>query len=39
MVADYEKRLAYARENTGLPKFPDFKRIQEFVMDINRSVL
>ena len=39
MVADYEKRLAYARVNTGLPKFPDFKRIQEFVMDINRSVL
>lgn len=39
MVEDYEKRLAYARENTGLPKFPDFKRIQEFVMDVNRGVL
>lgn len=35
MVADYEKQLRYALENTFLPKHPDMKRIEEFVMDMN----
>lgn len=36
MVSEYEKRLAYAAENTDLPKNPDMKMVEEFVMDINR---
>ena len=39
MVTDYEKRLQYARANTSLPPRPDMKRIQEFVMDVNRKSL
>lgn len=37
MVAYYEKRLQYAKVNTNLPPRPDMKRIQEFVMDVNRK--
>lgn len=39
MVADYEKRLRYAKANTNLPPRPNMKRIQEFVMDVNRKSL
>lgn len=39
MVADYEKRLQYAKANTSLPSRPNMKRIQEFVMDVNRKSL
>lgn len=39
MVADYEKRLRYAKANTNLPPQPNMKRIQEFVMDVNRKSL
>lgn len=36
MVSQFEQRLQYAKANTSLPKRPDVKRIQEFVMDVNR---
>lgn len=39
MVADYEKRLRYVKANTSLPPRPNMKRIQEFVMDVNRKSL
>ncbi len=39
MVDDMEKRLKYAKENTSLPKRPDMKKIEEFVMDINRQAI
>ena len=39
MVADYEARLKYARENTDLPKSPNMKRIEEFVMEVNRRAI
>jgi predicted nucleotidyltransferase len=35
LIGDYEKRLAYAAENTALPKNPDYKRVEEFVMSVN----
>ncbi len=38
-ASDYEKRLKYAAENTSLPKDPDYDRIQEFVMDVNRKAV
>jgi uncharacterized protein len=40
ILREYEKRLEYAEKNTNLPKNPDFKRIEEFVMSVNeRSLL
>jgi predicted nucleotidyltransferase len=39
MVTGYEKRMAYAAENTGLPAQPDGKRIEEFVMSVNKEVI
>lgn len=39
LLLDYEKRLNYAAENTILPDKPDFKRIEEFVIDINERHL
>lgn len=39
MVDMYENRLKYARANTSLPSKPDFKRVEEFVMDVNRRAI
>ena len=39
MVNDLEKRLQYAKENTSLPKVPDMKKIEDFVMTVNEDVL
>lgn len=39
MVRDYEKRLEYAKENTSLPEEPDYDRINEFVMDVNKQII
>ena len=39
IIAAYEKRLKYAAENTSLPKNPDYKKVEEFVMDVNRKVV
>lgn len=39
MLAEYEKRLAYAAENTDLPDEPDMKAVQELVMTINERVI
>lgn len=39
MVSEFEKKLAYAKENTSLPEHPDMKKVEEFVMDVNRRAL
>lgn len=39
MLADFEKRLHYASENTDLPEEPDMKKVQELVMTINERVI
>lgn len=39
MLADFEKRLHYAAENTDLPEEPDMKRVQDLVMIINERVI
>lgn len=39
MVTDFEKRLNYAKENTSIPENPDYKKIEEFVVEINRKVV
>jgi predicted nucleotidyltransferase len=35
MVNDLEKRMQYAKENTALPKVPDMKKVEDFVMEVN----
>ena len=39
MLADFEKRLRYASENTDLPEKPDMNRVQEMVMTMNERVV
>lgn len=39
IVTDYEKRLAYASNNTDLPANPDYKKINEFVASVNERVV
>lgn len=39
IVAEYEKRLDYAKNNTDLPDVPDYKRINEFVASVNERVI
>lgn len=39
MVNEYEKKLDYAKENTSLPKSPNMKKIEEFVMEVNEKIV
>lgn len=39
IVSDFEKKLKYAKENTNLPAKPNMKRIEEFVMSVNKAAL
>ena len=39
MVDEFEKRLDYDKNNTDLPVKPNYKMINEFVMDINERVV
>lgn len=39
MVDELEKRLDYDKKNTDLPDAPNYKRINEFVMDVNERVV
>ena len=39
LVDELEKRLEYDKENTDLPDKPDYKRINEFVMNVNERVV
>ena len=39
MVDDLSKKMDYAKANTSLPRSPDMKKIEEFVMDVNRRSL
>lgn len=39
MVDDYQSKMEYAVKNTTLPKNPDYKAVEEFVMSINEKVI
>lgn len=39
MVNKLEKRLEYAKNNTDLPKDPDYKRIEDFVASVNGEII
>lgn len=35
MVDEFEKRMDYAKKHTSLPEKPDYKRIEDFTMEVN----
>lgn len=39
LLSSYEKRLDYASKNTNLPKEPNRKKVEEFVMSVNERVI
>ena len=39
VLDEYEKRLEYAKNNTGLPDKPDYKKIDEFRMYVNEKIV
>ena len=39
MVREYEKRMEYAKNNTSLPKKPNYNLINEFRMSVNERVV
>lgn len=39
LVDEMEKRFIYAKENTALPESPDFHKIEDLVVDMNRRVI
>lgn len=39
LLTDLENRIEYAKNNTGLKEFPNYKRIEEFVMSVNKYVV
>ena len=36
LVHELSDKMDYAKQNTSLPKSPDMKRIEEFMMDVNK---
>ena len=39
LLDEYEKRLEYAKNNTGLPDKPDYKKIVEFRLYVNERIV
>lgn len=39
MVDELEKRLEYAKRNTDLPKEPDYRHIEDFVVSVNSEII
>ena len=39
IVNEYEKRLAYDKENTDLPEKPNYKKINEFMASVNEKII
>lgn len=39
LVKELSDRMEYAKENTSLPRSPDMKKIEAFMMDVNRKSL
>ena len=39
LIDDLEKSMEYAKENTMLPDEPDYAKVEEFVMEVNKSVV
>lgn len=39
LVDEYEKRFEYAKQNTSLPDYPDYKKINEFKVYVNERIV
>lgn len=39
LIENYKSRLEYAKNNTSLPELPDYDRIREFVIAVNKKAV
>jgi hypothetical protein len=39
IVDEYEQKFNYAKQNTSLPKEPDYTAIDELVIEINKTII
>lgn len=39
LIDELDRKLNYAKENTSLPAHPDMKKVEEFVMAVNRRAI
>lgn len=39
LIDELDRKLNYAKENTSLPSHPDMKKVEEFVMAVNRRAI
>lgn len=39
MLEGYKKRFEYAKKNTSLPKLPDMRKVEEFVIEVNTKIV
>ena len=39
MVDEYEKKFKYASDNTDLPNMPNYKKVEQLVIEINKGVI
>ena len=39
LIDELDRKLNYAKENTSLPAHPDIKKVEEFVMAVNRRAI
>lgn len=39
MVDEFEKKFKYASDNTNLPAQPDYNKVEEIIMEINKDVI
>ena len=39
MVADFEEKLSYAKNNTSLPDKPNYKEIQDLMISVNEKIV
>lgn len=39
LMDNLERRINYAKKNTSLPKLPDYKKVEELLIEINRNGL
>lgn len=39
MIDQYEKRLVYVKNDKGFSDIPDYKKINEFIVSVNRRIV
>jgi len=39
LISDLQRKFDYAKENTSLPQKPDYKKIDEFIYEVNEQII